>query len=197
VFIITPIFDVQSDLLGIIGQEAVAHAALIFASLTATFAFATGFKKQVKDRAGKVIYVGFLGPLVGIAVYAFFRMYLWGTLLGAVLNNPPDVALTKCKPLPPLPVGSLSFYWNCVNTITSNTLDLNFITAPTLSTFFFSLGLGFLISIGLLVLVLSPDERKSAKCPLRITVVLLLLGLIAIAIASLCYYPHQPHWFTV
>jgi hypothetical protein len=36
VMIMIPLFDVQSDLLGIIGQEAVAHAGLIFASLTTT-----------------------------------------------------------------------------------------------------------------------------------------------------------------
>jgi hypothetical protein len=186
------LLDVQSDLLGIIGQEAVAHAALIFASLAATFAFATGFMERVNNRWGQVIYVVFLGPLIGIAVYAVFRMYLWGTLLGAVTNNPLELALTKCPnntPTPHVPVGSLSFYWACVNAITSNTVWIPFITVRTLSTSVFSLVLGFIISIGLLSLALTPGKRKPVRPYMIVFVVILLVILTIITGYFYRYYP--------
>ena len=188
---VTIVLNVQTDLLGIMGQEAVAHAALIFASLTAAFAFATGFKKKVDDRLGKLIYVGFLGPLIGIAIYAVFRMYLWGTLLGVVLDNPPALAFTKClsvKPSVLIPVGSLTLYWYCVNKITGSALYLNFITVRTLSTSLFSLCVGFITSIGLLMLVLKPEQRISEKRLIVLSVVFLLVCLSMIVVGSILSY---------
>ena len=76
----------QTDLLNFAAQQAIAHAALIFATLTATFTFASGFKPKANSRKAKTFYVILLALLMSGAVYAGFRLYFYGQISGTVLS---------------------------------------------------------------------------------------------------------------
>lgn len=109
----TDISTYQSYLLSFLGQQAIAHAAEIFATLTAAFAFATGFKHK-KTVTGTQLYVLVLTVLFTWSIYAFFRAYYYGVLSSVVLNGSPK----------PSDMGNLTAYWSFVayNATRSNQL---------------------------------------------------------------------------
>lgn len=78
--------DVQASLLSYVGQQAIAHAATIFATLTAAFAFAAVQKKLGGSRT--TFFVLILSILLAGAIYAGLRLYYYGLLSGVVLGLP-------------------------------------------------------------------------------------------------------------
>jgi hypothetical protein len=77
---------IQSYVLSFVGQEAIAHAAAIFATLGAAFTFAAGFRKNPGNIA---LYVFILSFLFGTALYVILRLIFYGLLSALVLQNPP------------------------------------------------------------------------------------------------------------
>lgn len=120
----------QSYVLAFVGQEAIAHAAEIFATLTAAYTFATGFKK-ITSSTGFWLYVLFLTVFLTGGVYAFLRVYYYGLLSNVVLNfnyyapsnvvipRPPNLLQYCPKTIPT--ITSLSDYWTCVTNATKAT----------------------------------------------------------------------------
>ena len=86
--------DFQATLLSYLAQEALAHAALIFATLAAAFTFATGFKKTLSkhQRVPLYVYGGILFVLFLVAVYALLRFILYAGLTEFLLtlSRPPS-----------------------------------------------------------------------------------------------------------
>ncbi|MGA3405754.1 MAG: hypothetical protein ABSD49_08500, partial [Candidatus Bathyarchaeia archaeon] len=99
----TDISTFQSYLLSFLGQQAIAHAAEIFATLTAAFAFATGFKHKKTD-TGTQLYVLILTVLFTWSIFAFFRAYYYGVFSNTVLHGSPN----------PSAIGNLTAYWSFV-----------------------------------------------------------------------------------
>ncbi len=100
-------FDLQTDLLNYVVQEALAHAALIFATLAAAFAFATGFQNSMKNGNRKLslyVYGAVLSLLFLVAIYAFLRFAFYANLA--------NFLLTQARP--PTPSDNLTSYWNAV-----------------------------------------------------------------------------------
>jgi hypothetical protein len=100
----------QSIVLGFVGQEAIAHGAIIFATLAAAFTFATGFKITARTHTrGRVsLYVVLLTILLSGAIYAFLRMFYYGQLSTATL--------TLCPQPGDMSDPSLKEYWRFVST---------------------------------------------------------------------------------
>jgi hypothetical protein len=104
VLAITSPFDIQSDILNYLVQESLAHAALIFATLAAAFAFATGFRPRIVSWKRKLhcsFYFVVLFVLFIVAVYAFFRFVYYAQLTSYLLN----------RAQPPSQNDTLSSYW--------------------------------------------------------------------------------------
>jgi hypothetical protein len=98
VFLVEDISTIQLQLLSYVGQQAIAHAAAIFAMLTAAFTFASGFKEKAKSSAGA--YVGILTALLTGGFYAGIRLYYYGVISTVILNRPamnfgPDLTLSS------------------------------------------------------------------------------------------------------
>ena len=74
--------DVQASLLSFVGQQAIAHAAAIFATLTAAFTFATVQKKLDGDRTAFCVFI--LSILLAGSIYAGLRLYYYGLLSGII-----------------------------------------------------------------------------------------------------------------
>lgn len=110
-----PIATSQSVVLGFVGQQAIAHAAVIFATLTAAFAFATGFK-QKKSRRAMWLYVLLLALLLSGSIYALIRGYYYGELSNTVLNGPASQDQQLCTQ-----VNTLQSYWAYVVCLTTRT----------------------------------------------------------------------------
>jgi hypothetical protein len=104
--------DVQATLLNFLGQQAIAHAATIFATLLAAFTLAEAVgKREGSSTVQKepspslgTFYVFMLNVLFGIAIYAVFRLIYYGILWGLVLNNNPLEMPLTC-------------YWQRVSTL--------------------------------------------------------------------------------
>ncbi len=129
----------QSDVLGFVGQQAIAHAAEIFATLTAAFTFATGFK-NVKSRTGTWLYVLFLTVLLTGGIYAFLRAYYYGVLSNAVFNQEP-----------PGNIASLKDYWSFLANNATKSYPLVGVLAlgKTIESFSISWTLGFVSAVAL------------------------------------------------
>ena len=80
--------DIQTDLLAYAGQQAIAHAVLIFAILTAAFTFATGFKDKIRKKSASILYFIILAPLIFGSFWATVRLYFYGQMVQIVLNTP-------------------------------------------------------------------------------------------------------------
>lgn len=118
-----PLAGYQSDLLGFLGQQDIAHAAAIFATFTAAFAFATGFRKKLSVPLGVQTYVIGLTVLFSSATYSAIRLYFYGLLATVVLNHSPTELMnsTSYADCYQIHVGSpLSTYWCQVYRMTSN-----------------------------------------------------------------------------
>ena len=110
------VLDLQADILNYLVQEALAHAALIFATLAAAFAFATGFQKKLKKGTNNrelslYVYGAVLSLLFLVAIYAFLRFAFYANLA--------DFLLSQAKP--PIPSDNLTSYWNAVRFSAENT----------------------------------------------------------------------------
>ena len=95
-------------------QEALAHAALVFATLAAAFTFATGFEKRISGshKGVKPLYVygGVLSLLFLVSIYALFRFAYYASLTSFILNQ------SGCTP------NDVSDYWNICVSIPAHTL---------------------------------------------------------------------------
>jgi hypothetical protein len=153
--------DVQATLLNFLGQQAIAHAATIFATLLAAFTFAEAVGKRESSRGtfygeGSLgtFYVFMLNVLFGVAIYAGFRLIYYGILWGLVLNNTPLETTLTC-------------YWQSVSALftggspadpclrfqnaTLSYYALSFVRLQlylTIPNLLLSWGLGFLIAVG-------------------------------------------------
>jgi hypothetical protein len=127
----------QSVVLGFVGQQAIAHAAVIFATLTAAFAFATGFK-QKKDGPALSLYVLLLTVLLSGSIYALIRAYYYGVLSNAVLNSGPAVQ-----------ANTLESYWAYVVGLASsgNALVGGLALGSLIQSYSISWALGFLSAL--------------------------------------------------
>jgi len=95
------VLDAQSDMLSFVGEEAIAHAAGIFATLTAAFAFATGFINKCHGR-GRSVYILSLSFLLSLSAYLAIRLISYGSMAATVAKLP-------AQNVP------LSTYWNNVS----------------------------------------------------------------------------------
>jgi hypothetical protein len=108
------ISNLQSIALAYVGQESIAHAALIFATLTAAFTFAAGYK-GVERYEGVLLYVLILTVLLSSGFYSFLRVTYWATLSNQILTTGPSIfSSSTCAS-----VIYLRDYWACVTS--SNT----------------------------------------------------------------------------
>jgi len=92
------VLDAQSDMLSFVGQEAIAHAAGIFATLTAAFTFATGFKKfavEKRHKQGRTVYILSLSFLLFLSVYLGIRLISYGALAATVAKLPANVTMLR------------------------------------------------------------------------------------------------------
>jgi RsiW-degrading membrane proteinase PrsW (M82 family) len=112
---------IQSDLLSFVAQESIAHAGLIFATLTAAFTFAVGFGKRLNGTTQKVAYFLVLSLLFTLSCYAGLRLLFYGQLTNAVLNYPPEYTSMLCTDNsldPRIHVGGLTWYYFCLRIVT-------------------------------------------------------------------------------
>jgi len=123
--------EVQATLLNFLGQQAIAHAATVFATLAAAFAFA----QAVRQRGIATFPILILNVLLGVAIYATLRLIYYGNLWGTVLTN--------CAT-----ADSLTAYWSQVANVTSHTWISSFGLVSTLSGVSLSWALGFLTAVG-------------------------------------------------
>lgn len=102
-------FDVQANLLNFLAQESVAHAALVFATLSAAFAFASvrsnaaGIRKRKWSSKEMQVFGVVTFLLFLVAIYALFRFLFYSALSDYALNHPS-----------PLMAQTLSQYWGNV-----------------------------------------------------------------------------------
>lgn len=102
-------FDVQANLLNFLAQESVAHAALVFATLSAAFAFASvrsnaaGVRKRKWSSREMQVFGVVTFLLILVAIYALFRFMFYAALSDYALNHPS-----------PLVAQTLSEYWGNV-----------------------------------------------------------------------------------
>jgi len=85
-----PFPDLRSQLLAYFGQQLFAHAAIIFAILTALFAFIVVVVYKVETRPQSVFYTVVVGFLFTALFYVAVRMVLYGYLQNAVIHSPYD-----------------------------------------------------------------------------------------------------------
>jgi hypothetical protein len=123
----------QTVMLGYLGQEAIAHGALVFATLAAAFAFACGFADRASlsklDEGGKrkmnflrthftkpaILYFVFNLGLLWSAVYAVGRTIFYGGMANQVMFTASfkDTLPAICKT-----VSTLTNYWTCMRLTT-------------------------------------------------------------------------------
>lgn len=110
------ILDIKSDILSFVAQQAIAHGAIIFATLTAAFTFAVGFKDKLQNAKWWVIelYFTFLLGLFFVTCYAVIRLYIYGKYMNLVLNPPRDSTLTQTYT-------DLAIYWHAISQYIQNT----------------------------------------------------------------------------
>lgn len=125
----TLISQYQTQALNYVGQLAIGHAALVFATLTAAFTFGTGFRKRLETRRAKLAYGSFLVVLFWGAVYALVRLVIYGLISETILNvgTPAYIlSLNACGGAggylsnhTSIPPESFSAYWSCTVEIVS------------------------------------------------------------------------------
>lgn len=152
----TVILDFQTDILNYAGQQAIAHAALIFATLTAVFTFAAAFHGKLTDwpRPTKVhgikVYYSFLLGMFSVASYALFRLIMYARLVTLVLSNPPSKDMA-----------SLSAYYHNITLISSaQSAALAYVGGLNTVGLFASLIAASVLAYFLLVLVERPQSWK-------------------------------------
>lgn len=133
------VLDAQSDMLSFVGQEAIAHAAGIFATLTAAFAFATGFKEKIRQEQDRTVFILCLSFLLALTVYLAIRMYSYGALSATVATLPPRS-------------DNLTGYWN---NVTLATVDGNIIVHYGITGIFSSIVLSWLLGYEFAVCITS------------------------------------------
>lgn len=82
--------DYQGTLLSYVGQQTIAHAAVVFAALTAGFTFATGFQNKITPFSplARFSYTLILAFVFSMAAYTFGRMAFYGLLGHTILRTP-------------------------------------------------------------------------------------------------------------
>ena len=138
--------DIQSTLLSYLGQQSLAHMALVFAVLVAVFTFATGFDKKLSRLRAIVSYLGVVLLLLTVAAYAVGRSVFYGALAWkAILTDP-----TLCPAASPI---TLAKYVSCINSAYYPSDPLvRLVVEPILSNYRNFAGFGILISFFLALL---------------------------------------------
>jgi hypothetical protein len=133
--------DIQASLLSFVGQQAIAHAATIFATLTAAFTFAVVQRKPVVGNR-RTFCVLILSLLLAGGIYAGLRLYYYGVLSGIVLNCSVSPNQTWTQ------------YWNNVTFLLgqsgepSTWLFAYLGVGPTIPSFSISYVIGFVLAVG-------------------------------------------------
>jgi hypothetical protein len=159
-----PILTVQGELLAFFGQEIVAHAATLIATLAAAFLFMSSFRwtriwpKCVRSLAGRLLCWVIGGGLLSMAIYVLFRIMWYGQLVFAMTE------FATCDK-----IEVLSVYNRCVmqDTITNLTqrdglyqLILLFSSSYSdIRGILFALFFGFLLA-GLVLFLLDPLQDR-------------------------------------
>jgi hypothetical protein len=110
---------VQSALLGFLAQQAIAHGALIFATLTAAFAFAVGFRK-LDGKLRRLAYWLATGALFTLSIYSLLRLFFYSQFSNFVLEYPPEYAASLCTTVSldsHVHYGGFTWYFSCVQDI--------------------------------------------------------------------------------
>lgn len=134
--------DAQASLLTLVGQEAIAHAAAIFATLTAAFTFAT-VQKEPLTRNRTTFCVLILSVLLAGSIYAGLRLYYYGVLSGIVLNHSgvPNQTLTQYW-------GNVTYLMSHSSGPNSTYLLTNLGLGLTIQSISISYVVGFLMAVG-------------------------------------------------
>jgi hypothetical protein len=178
----------QTVMLGYLGQQAIAHAALVFATLTAAFTFASGFADRIsppeprgrirnlKDRIRKfyrchryaLLYFGFNWFLLLAAVYAAGRTIFYGAMGNQVMltSSFKDIFIfnqtTACDSISNI---TLTEYWLCMRNTppagTTSTVIVGFFYTNFSSLNSVSFASSALVALAgaLLILILAQNRR--------------------------------------
>ena len=160
---------IQSDLLSFIGQQAIAHAGVTFATLTAAFGFAAAFKNP-RNLTAKWIYVAILGILLGGGIYAGLRLFFYGQMWGFILKYPPEYAFQTSYCIQPghiylaqISKTGITAYWECMIWIVYGSNWVLDYLGTTAIAMLVSMSAGLVLSLLVTYFVVLSGEQSHAK----------------------------------